>query len=186
MRPAESAAWQLIEGRLNSVDPAELRQQSLGTIGYTQLFQQPEVYRGKVITVRGTVKYASRARERYALWIMPHEGPTSPIVVYATELPPDFPQIERLPGGQLTRLNEAVTIHGIVLKRGSYHAQDGPRSAPVVLAKMPEWTRATVAAATSSRYGLTTGWLWPTVATAFVLAAMFVLVTRSVSEGRLK
>ena len=34
-------------------------------IGYTQLFQQPHVYRGKVITVRGTVKYASRVAGRY-------------------------------------------------------------------------------------------------------------------------
>ena len=100
MRPAERAAWRLLEERVRETDPAALRRESLGRIGFTQLFQQPEVYRGKAVTVRGTVMGASRvaasddesgSSERYVLWIMPEDGPTSPIVVYALAMPAGFP-----------------------------------------------------------------------------------------------
>ena len=197
LRPAEREAWRLIEERVRQTDPAALRRQSLGEIGFTQLFQQPDAYRGQAVTVRGRVMYASRvefdsivgqpsrlsqtslpqsSQERFVLWIMPVGGPTLPIVVYAQSLPAGFPPIERLPGGRLTKLREDVTVTGILLKRGSYHATDGPRTAPVILAYMPDWVPPVAAAGSSSRSAFGPGWLWPTIGTALGLAVLFVAV----------
>ncbi len=195
LRPAEREAWQLIEERVRQTDPAELRRQSLGEVGFMQLFQQPDAYRGQAVTVRGRVMYAARAdvdsivgqpsrlsqtslpqtsQERFVLWIMPAGGPTLPIVVYAQSLPAGFPPIERLPGGRLTKLREDVTVTGILLKRGSYHATDGPRTAPVILACMPDWVPPIAAAGDSSRSAFGPGWLWPTIGAALALAMSFV------------
>jgi hypothetical protein len=185
MRPAERAAWQLLEARVRETDPAALQRESLGRIAFTQLFQQPEVYRGKAVTVRGTVMNASRvaasddepgSSERYVLWIMPEDGPTSPIVVYALAMPAGFPPIERQSGGRMTKLHEEVALTGIFLKRGSYHAQDGPRTAPVIIANVPDWKPPVIATTQSTRYGLDSGWLLPTAGAALALAIVFVAV----------
>jgi hypothetical protein len=182
-RPAEREAWRLIEDRVRQIDPAELRRQSLGEIGFTQLFQQPDAYRGQAVTLRGRVMNAARAEvqladgergERFVLWLLPAGGPTLPIVVYTQSLPAGFPPIERLPGGQLTKLREDVTVTGILLKRGSYHATDGPRTAPVVLAYMPDWVPPISAARDSSRFVFGPGWIWPTIGAALALALVFI------------
>jgi hypothetical protein len=182
-RPAEREAWRLIEDRVRQIDPAELRRQSLGEIGFAQLFQQPDAYRGQAVTVRGRVMNAARAElqlgdgergERFVLWLLPAGGPTLPIVVYTQSLPAGFPPIERLPGGQLTKLREDVTVTGILLKRGSYHATDGPRTAPVVLAYMPDWVPPLRADGNRSPTAFGPSWLWPTIGAALGLAAIFV------------
>ncbi len=185
LRPAEREAWRLMEERLGETEPAELQRQSVGEIGFTQLFEQPVAYRGRVVTIRGRVMYASRVDlqpageadgERFALWIMPAGGPTLPIVVYVQSLPRGFPQIEKEPGGQLTKLREDVTVTGILLKRGSYHATDGPRTAPVILSRAPEWKPPAAVAQDGSRQLLGPRWLWPTVGAALAVALVFVAV----------
>ncbi len=180
LRPGERVAWRLMEQRVQETDPAELKKESLGEISFTQLFHQPDVYRGRVVTIRGTVMNAGRieldgepVRERSILWIMPAGGPSAPIVVYARAMPTGFPPIERQAGGRLTRIREEVSVTGLMLKRGSYHVQDGPRTAPVIIANVPEWTPP-AAASDTSRTGLGPGWIWPTALAALGLAALFV------------
>jgi hypothetical protein len=197
LRPAERVAWQLLEQRVQETDPTELKRESLGEVGFAQLFHQPEMYRGRVVTVRGTVMNASQidldgddpGRERYVLWIMPARGPNSPIVAYARAMPNGFPTIQRQPGGRLTKIREEVSVTGLMLKRGSYHAQDGPRRAPVIIANVPEWTPQLVAASDTSRTSFGPGWFWPTALAAVGLAAAFVclaywLSIRGVRSGR--
>jgi hypothetical protein len=172
LRPAERDCWLEIEERLRSAGAAELEGQSIGQVRHTQLFHDPDDYRGQVVTVRGTVRYASRG-QYYALWIRPEGGPTSPIVVYALELPPDFPRVKS-DAGELTKVHEEVEVTGIFLKRGSYLAEDGPRSAPLIVARSPVWLPAQsdpLAGENGRR-----AWLWPTVGVALAISAAIVLV----------
>jgi len=89
----------------------------------------------------------------------------------------------------MTKLREEVAVTGIFLKRASYHAQDGPRTAPEIIANMPEWKPPAVATTQSTRYGLTAGWVWPTVGAALGLAIVFVAIAywfsiRNERQGR--
>src|SRR4029453_9464685 len=128
LRPAERVAWQLLEQRVQETDPAELKRESLGEVGFAQLFHQPEVYRGRVVTIRGTVMSALQidldgddpGRERYVLWVMPAGGPNSPLVVYARAMPTGFPFIPRQLGGRLTKIREEVSVTGLMVKRGPF------------------------------------------------------------------
>lgn len=135
-RPEESAAWFGILQSLNKQQEEGIRQQSVGSVTYAQLLQQPNVYRGKVVTIRGTVVREERMdapandvgiRQYHRLTIRPQGGGVWPFVVYCLELPNGFP-----PGNDL-RL--AVSIHGVFFKNWSYAWQDGLGLAPVVLAK---------------------------------------------------
>jgi hypothetical protein len=104
-------------------------------------------------------------------------------------MPEGFPTIPRQPGGRLTKLREEVCVTGLMLKRGSYHAQDGPRTAPVIIANVPEWTPPTVASSDNSRTSFGPGWFLPIALAALGLAAAFVclaycLSIRGVRSGR--
>ena len=173
LRPAERDCWLEIEERLRSADAAQLAGQSIGLVGYSQLFHDPDDYRGQVVAIRGSVRYASRGRY-YALWIRPEGGPTSPIVVYVLELPPGFPKVVSDAAGELTKLQEQVEVTGIFLKRGSYMAQDGPRTAPLIVARSPVWLRAQSDALPGKNDRR--AWLWPTVGAALAISAAIVLV----------
>jgi hypothetical protein len=77
---------------------------------------------------------------QYLLWVQPIEGPTSPIVVYALDLPAGFPSLaDPNSVGGYTRLREDVEITGYFFKRWAYGARDGVNTAPLVLAKTPLW-----------------------------------------------
>ena len=173
LRPAERDCWLEIEERLRGADAAQLAGQSIGLVGYSRLFHDPDVYRGQVVTVRGTVHYASRG-QYVALWIRPEGGPTSPLVVYALELPAGFPEVKPGSTGELKALDEEVEVTGIFVKRGSYVARDGPRTAPLIVSRSPVWIRSqsNVPLDQTDRRG----WLWPTVGAALAISAAIVLV----------
>lgn len=182
-RPVERGAWELIDERLRDAEPATLKTESLGEIGFTQLVQQVEAYRGRVVTVRGRVMYASRVDlrlddhsehdtngKRFALWIMPAGGPALPIVAYVKSLPPGFPAVGEQGGGRLTKLRENVKVTGIVLKRGSYVATDGLRTAPVIIASGPDWMPDAALGGRAVGLGHAREWFWATAGAATVLA----------------
>jgi hypothetical protein len=146
--------------------------QSVGLVGHTQLFHDPDDYRGQVVTIRGTVRFASYD-DHYVLWIRPEGEPTSPIVIYALELPPGFPRIEPSTA-ELTKLQEEVEVSGIFVKRGSYLAQDGPRTAPLIVARSP--VRMHSPSDADVRKIDQRAWLWPTIGAALAISAAIVLV----------
>lgn len=149
-RPAEKAVWFRWLSRLRDLPPDELRAQSLGPTGYLPLFKQPRDYRGKVVTVRGVVHLAYHVEAPpnrtdipgyYLFWLRPAGGPNSPIVVYALETPPGFPEIrDKYVDGDMTRLNEEVEFTGYFFKRWAYQTAQDIQVAPLVLARSPQWT----------------------------------------------
>ncbi|NUQ63835.1 MAG: hypothetical protein HUU20_15265 [Pirellulales bacterium] len=111
---------------------------------YVQLAQQPEAYRGELVTLAGTVRRAQRVtapkndrgiESYYQLWLQPEDDPTDPIVVYSLELPEGFPT------GMEVSADARLT--GFFFKRWAYMAQDRLRSAPTVLSRTVDWRKRT-------------------------------------------
>jgi hypothetical protein len=180
LRPAEREMWLRLEGKARDATAEELAHQSVGTVGYLQLFKQPDEYRGKAVTIRGTVKSAYRVaahpnylgiKDRFVLWIAPEGGPTSPIVVYALELPEGFPAVPASDSGTMIKLDEPVTVTGFFLKRGAYLGKDATYAGPLLIAKSPHWQPvSTLAEIRSGEIPTWLGWVGG-VAVVFALIA---------------
>ncbi|MCO6456707.1 MAG: hypothetical protein J5I93_15520, partial [Pirellulaceae bacterium] len=149
LRAAESDAWFRLLEQLAAAEPQALTQASTGAVGYLQLYKQPDVYRGKLVTVRGQARLAYRVQAPeniygidayYIFWVKPAGGPDLPLVVYSLELPPGFPQVQAKAVDQAAnRLNEDVEFTGYFFKRWAYAAQNGANTAPLLLARAPRW-----------------------------------------------
>lgn len=148
-RPAEREIWLYLLADVRELGSQGLRQRSLGRVAYVQLDQQPEVYRGQVVTVVGRVRRAYRVAAlpnplgiaEYAVyWVLTEGGPDAPVVVYALDIPPGFPSLprwEEKPGG--AAVNEPVEISGVFLKQAAYRGEGGVFAAPLLLAHTPRW-----------------------------------------------
>ncbi len=167
-RPTETDAWFRLLERLSRSDSAELQSASAGTVGFGQLFKQPDVYRGRLVTVQGTVRRAEfkEAPDNlygiggyYMLWLQP-VGANSPIVIYTLEIPDGFPANRgaNAPAAQ-PDMDEDIQVTGYFFKRWAYPAQDGTRLAPIVLAKSFAWTPSAPAVADAANLPRPTVWV---------------------------
>jgi hypothetical protein len=138
-RPQENAAWFAVFDWLKQAK-SELEADSLGEVSYAQFIDQPQVYRGKLVTVRGTIKREELLdapaneigiKRYHRLILRPAGGSVWPIVVYCLELPANFPR------GSTT--NAEVDVKGVFFKNWSYSWQGGLGLAPVVLAQTVDW-----------------------------------------------
>ena len=139
-RPSEHGAWFGLFERLLQMNSQELQDASLGEMTYAQLLKQPDVYRGEVVSLRGTMRLEERQEapanalgiEMYhRLWISPRGGGSSLFAVYCLELPDRFPRGEKL--------QVPVSVTGYFFKNWSYASQGGLAIAPVVLARSVDW-----------------------------------------------
>jgi hypothetical protein len=139
-RPEEQAAWFTLLARLEQSTPSTLQQQSMGPLSYAQLLGQPDVYRGRVVTLHGTALREERLHAPanavgihayHRLILRPAGGGEWPFVVYALKLPANFPR------GDPMRARIEVT--GYFFKNWSYSWGDGLGLAPVVLANNVRW-----------------------------------------------
>jgi len=139
-RPAEREAWFSLFGKLQQMDDHQLSSETCGEVSYAQFLQQPEVYRGRLVTIVGKVlreeieQPAENQRgidSYHRLWIHPQGGGHWPLVVYCLQLPPEFPRGENL--------GAPVSVTGFFFKNWSYAYQEGLGLAPVVLASHLDW-----------------------------------------------
>jgi len=144
-RPSEDGAWFDLIARLQQTDSEQLAAETLGELTYAQLLKQPQVYRGQVVTVRGTVRreeVVALVQDKLApnklgidtyhrLILQPRGGGHWPFVVYCLELPPEFPRGDNL--------QTPLAVTGFFFKNWSYAWQDGLGIAPVVLAQSVDW-----------------------------------------------
>ncbi|GEM_PF-574179 len=139
--PSEWPAWLETFRVLANLSEVELRANSLGRVSFVQLFEQPGVYRGKLVTTVGVIRRAHRARTPknewglttyYQLWVQPDDHPADPIAVWSVELPPGFPL------GM--SIEERAEVTGYFFKLMAYQAADGKlRRAPLILARGIRW-----------------------------------------------
>lgn len=139
-RPVENKAWFHLFGRLQQMDNQQLGKQTLGELTYAQLLKQPDVYRGQVVTIRGTLRRedVEQAPENsvdiktyHRLVIQPRGGGHWPFVVYCLEIPKDLPRGDNL--------DIPIAVNGFFFKNWSYAWQDGLGIAPVILAREVDW-----------------------------------------------
>ncbi len=170
-RPKEQAAWFAMFKRLEQLATDELRDQSMGTLSYAQLLQQPEIYRGRIVTLRGTVvreeiqhapKNSLGIETYHRLWLQPAGGGQWPFVVYCLQLPEQFPRGDSL--------HAPVAVNGYFFKNWSYSWDDGFGLAPIVLAAEFAWSRPLPA-----QEKLTAPVRWKALALGVVAAALFAM-----------
>jgi hypothetical protein len=152
-RPAEREIWFYELARVRDFEAGQLDKASLGRVAYLQLFKQPADYRGKLVTVLGTVRLAYRVpappnylgvKEYSVYWIHPAGGPDSPLIVYAIGTPPGFPSLAARNGAahqSSATLREDVEVTGVFFKRCAYAAKGGTYTAPLLIANVPKWRR---------------------------------------------
>jgi hypothetical protein len=167
---AEHEALYSLLKLLNESDESTLARASRGPASYLQLFKQPAEYRGELVALRGTVVqagYRQAAKNEqgvdgfYKLVISPDDHRSGLIFVYCLELPQGFPAGDGI--------SCDVELIGLFYKRWAYSAQDGIRTAPLLLAKSVTWTNPPGSAPDSAIN-------WPGIATSVVIAGVVCLM----------
>jgi hypothetical protein len=146
--PVETEAWfRLIERLRNGeVTPVSEGQER---VSYLQLLDQPDIYRGQFVRVRGEVRrgYRVDAPENdsgidhyYVLWLKPDDGTNAPITLYALSLPPEFPPLaDRTATGGVTDLTESIDAGGAFFKRWAYRGERNLEIAPLLVISEITW-----------------------------------------------
>lgn len=129
------ATAELLADLGDSTDAASPATTPYVPVELVQLDAQPFAYRGRLVSLDGIVRRASRrplgdeaGTTVWELWLF-DEG--RPCTVWASALPRGFPVGEKL--------QTPVTIGGVLLKRRAYRAVDDIRLAPLVLATEIAW-----------------------------------------------
>ncbi len=139
-RSAEYDAWFHLLRILKYAAPDRLAEASDGRVSFVQLFQQSNDYRGRIVSLKGTVRRAFPLTppkndygidRYYQLWLFPDDNPSSPIIVFCLDIPKGFPT-----GMTLV---ERAELTGFYFKRLAYEAADTLRTAPTVLARGIQW-----------------------------------------------
>jgi hypothetical protein len=134
-RSSESDAYYHLLKVLAEHDPNEIERASTGPVTFTQLFTQPKVYRGELVTFRGEVRSAvvrkpphnSYGITTYYKTCIKPDDRAEVVLAYFLELGDDFPL------GEQVRV--PVEFTGFFYKRIPYEAGDGIRTAPLLLAR---------------------------------------------------
>lgn len=181
VRGAESNAWFNLFEVLDKADSAALAKQSLGRVGFVQLFEQPAHYRGKLVTVRGVAKRAFNMKAPkndvgidgyHQIWLFPQGGPMSPIVVCALEVPDGFPN-SRLPEGKFKNISAEIEATGFFFKNWAYSTGNEILSAPMLMAKTIEWKKPSAANQANTRPRVSVGVMVAAVVGVAILAVIF-------------
>lgn len=180
-RSADGKAWFHLLGILQEADSASLRRHSGGTVSFLQLYEQPQSYRGELVTLNGTIKRATResaARNSegiegyYQLVLQPLDGPLRPVALKVLKLPEGFPVEDGI--------REEIEVTGFFFKNLVYLAEDGnDYIMPVVLAKDVTWKQAP----TDSRWVPSSLVIWGTIGGTAVVAALLSVLVYYVSQS---
>lgn len=107
-----------------------------------ELMGQPEVFRGKPVSVEGWVRSARKSTldpdsklglpYYYILWIRPRETKAGPFCVYSMTLPKGFPEVSE----EFSETNQSVKLSGYSFKVRSYVTADSSVGyCPVILSR---------------------------------------------------
>ncbi|PHS03405.1 MAG: hypothetical protein COA78_18070 [Blastopirellula sp.] len=171
-------AWQNTFQVLRDTDQEDLEKAKALPAQFAQLHLQPTQYRGKLVELDGTIRRVVKASTQendlgiphyWQLWLF-SDRHTSPIVIYALELPEDFPQGETI--------YQPVSLRGVFFKRWAYSAKGGTMTAPLVLAKQIQWDRP------QERNVLSSTQIIIGVSISFTIAFMFALFVYLQSQGK--
>lgn len=141
IRQAESSAYWTVLAKVRDVPQADLEQAALKDLTYTQIFSDPDFYRGRLITLEGELVKLSRLPSRenpakietvYEGWMINADSGKNPYVFHCLDKPAGLLEGDKL--------SEKVRITGYFFKRYQYPAKSGlTYAAPLLLAKRIRW-----------------------------------------------
>jgi len=138
-RGTDFEAWSQIFDNIREANAGDLSAKDAPLVQFGQLFQQSDLYRGKLVTIQGTIRRCvklppnsldERAGNLWQLWVF-SGGQTSPIVVYSMHIPDDFPVGDEI--------NETASLQAVYFKKWVYAAKGGTMTAPLLLARNVNW-----------------------------------------------
>jgi len=153
-RPQESKPWYHLLGILKNNNASFLEKNSSGDVSFVQLFEQPNEYRGDLVSLHGVARRATEVEATsnsegidkfYKLILKLPEGAQRPIIVNVLELPEGFP-VSREPSLKAgDDIREEVLLTGFFFKNVVYQAANQQDYiAPVLLAKQVTWKPAPI------------------------------------------
>ncbi len=128
-------AWKQIRDRLRETTRAELASEKAPLVQFGQLFQQSELYRGRLVTISGTIrrcvkvppnKLDDESGEMWQLWVFGGSD-NFPMVVYCLDLPEGFPVADQMA--------QRATLQAVYFKKWVHPAKGGATTSPLLLAK---------------------------------------------------
>ena len=140
---AETDAFYIALSKARTISEEVLEKHALHGQTYTQLFSEPEQYRGKLISIEGDVrrlvkKDAGTNGEGidfvYEGWLFNNDSGNQPYVFFCTDLPPGLAEIA--PG---QKVHEHIRVTGYYFKRYQYASAGGLNSAPMLLSHTVKW-----------------------------------------------
>lgn len=196
-RPQEGDAWFRLLDVLNRTSQAQLEKQPAERVNYVQLYKETDTYRGKLVRFSGRIKQVKPIRASqnvygienlYLIWIKPDDGPKTPVVVYALEMPKGFPGLDTPDlndGYSKYRDGEDVIVTGYLFKRWAYRAIEGTHTAPLVLTKSVEWIPSPVVTRGDElpSTGVFLSWVAGSALLAVMVAAFIYYRTKAVSPA---
>ncbi len=139
--PEEAAAWFNLWHTLENNESRLIDAASIGPVTFGQLFEQPEVFRGHLVTLRGRAhrsEWVAAAKNNsagvtgyYRLILKLHNGPNRPVFLYVLSLPKSFPIGDSI--------DAEIETTGFFYKNWLYEASGVSWIAPVVLARDLRW-----------------------------------------------
>jgi hypothetical protein len=154
-RPSEAAAWYNLLSVLRDAKPAELEGRA-SQVGFVQLYQQPEAYRGRLVTFKGLIrrvtwrevgKNKEGIASYYELVLKPQAGPPRPVMAYVLQLPEELKS-------KGEDINEPIQLTGFFFKNWVYAGKHATYVAPVLLARDVRWSPPVVEPAYAPPWGL--------------------------------
>ncbi len=142
-RNAEKVAWFHFVELLQQTPEEQLDAVHGIDADYTQLVDQPDFYRGKLVTVNGRVRQVTQQtpaandlglESYYRVVVQPADAVEWPIFVYCLDLPNGLSAGDEGMG--------TMTATGLFFKSLSYSSPDGMGTAPVILARSIGYHRA--------------------------------------------
>lgn len=132
---------------MNTLDPQELEQLAEVDVPFSQLYGQPQTYRGRIVKLRGLLRAAYAdlrvapnphgIEKSHTLWVSPIDQPKRQVYqIHCLQLPDDLPRGETKSGEQPGE----IEFVGLYYKRLAYRAKDDIRTTPLILAKTVRWS----------------------------------------------
>lgn len=129
----------LLETRMKRYDAARVDSRQFET--YVDLFLNPDVWQGQLVTLHGHVRHVVsfpathpqfRGQDLHELWLFTDDSQNNPTVIITPTLPQEFPVNADL-------INQ-VSVTGCVFKQYVYRSQESRRIAPLILAGNIQWS----------------------------------------------
>ncbi len=141
IRNAERESYYRILAHARNLTPDQLQSATNNNVTFAQMFTDPDGYRGRLVTVKGSVKrlYPIKVLQNesgiesvYEAWILTPDSGKNPLLLHCTSIPADIPTGDGL--------DLPCRFTGYFFKKYAYAAGHGAHSTTLLLGRQLDWT----------------------------------------------